>query len=84
MTRSSEPVTINNVKAVRETEKALLIQYVVSKRGGEEKVDTCWVPKSQIVEDESDVVELNDEGDLIVSKWFADKAGLPYEEGPLD
>lgn len=84
MTRSSEPVTVNNVKAVRETEKALLIQYVVSKQGGEEKTDTCWVPKSQIVEDESDVVELNDEGDLIVSKWFADKADLPYEEGPLE
>lgn len=61
-------ITIPDVSAVHETEKALLVEI---------EGDQYWVPKSQI-SDDSEVFEDGNEGDLVVSEWFADKNDLPY------
>jgi hypothetical protein len=63
----SRPVSLGEGKALRETEKALL----VSLESGEEK----WLPKSQI-HDDSEVWEVGQSGDVVVKKWFAEKEGL--------
>ena len=56
--------TINDVEAIRETEKAVLCSW-----DGEEH----WVPKSQIAE-VSDVHGEGDSGDLVVTEWWAVQA----------
>ena len=60
----SETVEIPDVKVLRESEKALLCK---TPEGAE-----VWVPKS-VVDDESEVKEVHDEGTLVVQKWFAKK-----------
>lgn len=57
---------IENVKAIRETEMALLCEI-----DGEE----YWIPKSQI-DDDSEVYEEDGEGKLVVSQWIADQKGI--------
>lgn len=64
----TEYITIPDVVAVHETDKALLVEI---------EGETHWVPKSQISED-SEVFEDGMEGDLVVSEWFAQKNDLPY------
>ena len=61
-----DDVEIEDVQAIRETEKALLCQI---------KGEEIWVPRSQIRE-ESDVKDAGDDGTLVVSNWFATKEGL--------
>jgi hypothetical protein len=61
-----EGVRLENVRCVAETEKALLCKI-----NGKD----CWVPKSQITDD-GEVYEKNHEGTLIITEWFAKKAGL--------
>ena len=55
-------------KAIRATEKALLVEYE-----GEE----IWIPQSEI-DDESEVFDADDnsEGDLVIPLWLAEKKGL--------
>jgi len=66
---SYEPVTIPDVKALRETKLALLCLV----RGKE-----LWVPQSQI-HDDSEVYEVGGEGKLVVKGWWAAKEGLASE-----
>ncbi len=60
------PVTIQDVDAVKETEKAILIYH-----DGME----AWIPKSQIHED-SEVYAEGHSGDLVIPKWLAKQKGL--------
>lgn len=62
----SEDVAIDNVRATRATDKALLCMI-----DGEEK----WVPQSCITDD-SEVYAAGDEGRLVITAWFARKEGL--------
>lgn len=61
----SEPVRLNDVRCIRETDKALLVLV----EGVEE-----WIPKSQ-VHDDSEVFREGDEGTLVVSAWIAGERG---------
>jgi len=63
---SSSTEKFLDVKALRQTEKALLCEI----DGAEH-----WVPQSQIHED-SEVYEAGNEGTLVVTHWWADKNGL--------
>ena len=63
----AETVQIQNVKAVRETEAALLVEVE-----GEEEI---WIPKSQI-HDDSEVYKMDTEGTLVIPLWLAEKHGL--------
>ncbi len=59
----SEPVSIENVTCLKETDKALLVEH--------EGVET-WVPKSQ-VHDDSEVYQEGQAGTLVVSLWLAEE-----------
>lgn len=63
---SERTVTLDNVTALRGTDKALLCLI-----DGEE----VWVPQSQI-HDDSEVYEVGGEGKLVITRWFADQRGL--------
>lgn len=63
-----DPVEIEEVTVVRETEKALLCKI--------EGVEH-WIPKSQI-NDDSEVYEEGGEGTLIIPRWLADEKGIDY------
>ena len=56
---------IEGVVAIRQTAAALLIDL------GEDEI---WIPQSQI-DDDSEVWQQGDEGDLVVSAWFARQKG---------
>lgn len=63
-------VNLGQAQAIAGTEKALRVQL--------ESEDTPrWVPKSQI-HDDSEIYDDKDNatGDLVVSRWFAEKEGL--------
>jgi hypothetical protein len=63
----SEKYSLGPAKLVQETDKALRVRL--------EDYDDAehWVPKS-VVHDDSEVWdEHNDEGELVVSKWWAEK-----------
>jgi hypothetical protein len=62
----AEPVYLEDVVVKAVTDKALLIEYE-----GEEE----WIPKSQIVEDESVVHEKGDKGTLAITQWIASQKG---------
>jgi hypothetical protein len=55
-----------DARAIRETEKALLVEL----EDGEE----VWIPKS-VIDDDSEVFGVGDEGKLVVEGWFAVKQG---------
>ena len=59
-------VTFENIEATAHTDLALLC--IIE---GEE----VWVPHSQI-DDDSEVFEKGTSGDLIVTRWWAEKKGL--------
>lgn len=48
-----------------ETEKALLVQLP--------DLDEVWVPKSQIVSDETELFKVGDRGTLTVTLWIAEQ-----------
>lgn len=54
------------VECIKETDKAL--HCII-------EGEACWVPKSQVHED-SEVYKAGDTGVLVVSSWWAEKAGL--------
>lgn len=58
-------VTLEDVKALRGTDKALLCLIA----GNE-----VWVPQSQITDD-SEVYQSGDEGKLVVTRWIAEQKG---------
>lgn len=63
----SDPVSLGEGKAIRETDKAILVAL----ESGEQK----WLPKSQI-HDDSEVWSEEQSGDVVVKRWFAEKEGL--------
>lgn len=67
MTEETEAVNLGPVVVKHETDKALLVRM--------EDQTERWIPKSQI-HDDSDVYRKNQDGELKVTKWFAEKEGL--------
>jgi hypothetical protein len=65
--------TIKRTKALRETERALLVQSDFFDDGQR------WIPKSQI-HDDSEVFEVDHEGKLVVNAWLAEKEGWEEED----
>lgn len=59
-------VDIRDVVCEAETDKAILVSI---------ECEDYWIPKSQI-DDDSEVYKKGTEGTLIISDWFAKKAGL--------
>lgn len=59
-------VTLPDVEALKETDAALLCLVE-----GKE----VWIPKS-VIDDDSEVWEEGQSGDLVVHEWFATKEGL--------
>jgi len=66
MAEFREKAAFPDARALRATEKALLCLIE-----GEE----VWVPQSQI-DDDSEVWRAGDEGELVLSAWWAEKQGL--------
>ncbi len=66
MARDENKVFFEDCKATAQSTKAVLV-YI-------EGVP-LWVPQSQI-DDDSEVWKIDDEGTLVVSRWWAEKAGL--------
>lgn len=66
----TDGVNLGQASARAETAKALRIQL-------ESEDSPRWIPKSQI-HDDSEVYDndKNSTGDLIVSRWYAEKEGL--------
>lgn len=56
----------SNVTCLKETANAILVD--ISGR-------SHWIPKSQI-SDDSEVYQIGNEGELIVSSWFCEKEGI--------
>ena len=63
---SNDGVTVNNVRCLRATEKAILCSI---------DGDEHWIPQSQIT-DLSEVYKVGDEGKLVITGWFAKQSGL--------
>jgi hypothetical protein len=59
-------VKVGYAKVIRTTEKAILVDL-----DGEER----WVPQSCVHAD-SEVWKEGQEGELVLTRWFADKEGL--------
>lgn len=66
MTDFHTKVKLDDVRAIKETDAALLCDI-----NGEE----IWIPKSQI-DDDSEVWQEGDDGVLIISEFIAEKKGL--------
>jgi len=58
--------TIESATCIKETGMAVLVEI---------NDEEHWVPKSVIMS-ESDIQGLNDEGDLVVADWWAEKSGI--------
>jgi hypothetical protein len=75
MSRDEHTIDFPGVEAIAATDLALLIAFDVDDQG--------WVPQSQI-SDDSEVYEKGHVGTLVVSYWWAEKAGrahrAPYFE----
>jgi len=65
----SATAEFEDVNCIKETEKALLVEIE-----GEE----VWVPKS-VVHDDSEVYAEDDQGTLVVKRWWAREKGLVDE-----
>ena len=63
---SDKTVRIEGVTVKHEVDKALLVDI---------DGDEHWIPKSQI-DDDSEVYEMGTDGDLVITKWIAEKKGL--------
>lgn len=65
-------VVIPNATCLKETDKAILVETP-------DHSEEFWVPKSQVSE-ESDVQTEEDEGDLIVTKWWATQNSIDWSD----
>jgi hypothetical protein len=65
-TMTSKGVSIGACEVIAETDRAILADL------GDEEL---WVPKSQL-HDDSEVWKKDQEGELVVSRWFAAKLGM--------
>ena len=68
--RREEPVELDNVFVVRESEKALLCNI---------ENEEVWIPKSMLL-DGSDVGEDGDTGTLVIPRWLAVEKEIIEEE----
>ena len=68
MRSDEDDVEYEDVTCTRETSKAILVNGIPDHPG-------LWVPKSQI-SDDSEVYGAGHTGSLLVSMWWAEKAGL--------
>ena len=59
---------IINVKCVRETERAILVE-------APDEDEPFWLPKSQLHQNANQVWETFDEGDIVFSEWIARQKG---------
>lgn len=59
-------VSFHDAEGLKETDLALLVEL-----DGEE----VWIPKS-VIDDDSEVYRVGDEGTLVVHEWWAEKEGL--------
>ncbi len=69
---------IKNVKVIRETTAAILVQGAGLSSdpfGTSDPKQEEWIPKSQL-HDNSEVRDVGDEGTLVISTWLAEKKGL--------
>jgi hypothetical protein len=64
---SRSAVTIENVTAEHETDRALRCAFGDGRKH--------WIPKSQITDD-SEVYAAGHVGRLVITGWFADKEGI--------
>ncbi len=61
-------VSLDDSRVVKATDKAVLVEYE-----GEE----YWLPRSQIVVEESEVYDVEgDHGTLVITEWIAQQKGL--------
>lgn len=70
MTRDHDQVVLDDVTALRATDKALLCRVTDDGKSRE-----VWVPQSQITDD-SEVYAVGHEGQLVVTAWWAEREGL--------
>lgn len=70
---NDDGVSIDRVRALRRTDKALLCAIPLDHDGDAER--ELWVRVSQITED-SEVYDVGHEGTLVVTSWFAEREGL--------
>lgn len=61
-----DTVRFPDTYCIRATEDAILVNV---------ENEEVWIPQSQ-VHDDSEVWEEGDEGDLVVTRWIAQKKGL--------
>jgi hypothetical protein len=69
---------IPNVKVIRSTAAAILVQgkgLSTDPFGMEDNKQEEWIPLSQL-HDSTEIREIGDEGDLVISTWLATKKGL--------
>lgn len=70
--REQRCVVLEGASAVRETDRALLVEFTEGEHEGRQ----VWVPKSQI-SDDSEVYDMaHGVGRLVVSEWLARQEGL--------
>jgi len=67
MSNYADPVYLDDCTCIKETDKALLIEY---------EGDEFWIPKSQIVDGDSEVDSEGDIGVLAITQWIAEEKGL--------
>lgn len=61
-------VTLEDVRVVKATDKAVLVEY---------EEEEYWMPRSQIVVEESEVYDVEgDHGALVITEWIAQQKGL--------
>lgn len=68
--RDEDGVSISGVTALRGSEKALLCRIPDGDSSRE-----VWIPRSQLTDD-SEIVDVGDEGELVIKSWFAEREGL--------
>lgn len=58
-----------DVVLLRETDKAVLVMVKESR-------EEIWLPRSQIIDSESDTLEPGQAGELCITDWIAKEKGL--------
>ncbi len=71
MDRPTRTVRFEDAEVLEETELAVLCRMLVWKN--------CWVPKSQVVQEEGTVAAEGDKGPLLVKEWWVSKARMGHD-----
>ena len=71
-----EAYVLGDGKAIRETDKALLVKCTGDAAElADNEEGTIWIPKSQIHEDSEVWKVKQEEGSVVVNRWWASKQG---------